>query len=268
MSRSQFFRTCVVAPICVFALAVNCGGIALAQNPANPSFSGTTDENTLLHIFPGTYRVGGPGATLNFSVFNFPAPSGSTSRMSFDGFTAIGEEDAIENMQLNTGSLVNLPAGSSSPMSLTLATINPSPPGGQSSVLFTLRFKSVDLPGQPNTTELAIAAYATVLRRGDYDSDGDVDNTDYGIWRSTVGTTGTNLAADGNQNNVIDAADYAIWRNDFTGPFGAGGGDESVRSIAAFAAPEPSSAAMLVLAGALAAHGRVRKRRPPHVHGA
>jgi glucose/arabinose dehydrogenase len=48
---------------------------------------------------------------------------------------------------------------------------------------------------------------------GDYDQDGDVDADDYTVWRSTFGSTGTGLAADGNHNSVVDEADYVLWRN-------------------------------------------------------
>jgi hypothetical protein len=48
---------------------------------------------------------------------------------------------------------------------------------------------------------------------GDYDGNGAVEQSDYGDWKSTFGSTllaGT--AADGNNNGIIDAADYVVWR--------------------------------------------------------
>ncbi len=53
---------------------------------------------------------------------------------------------------------------------------------------------------------------------GDYNSDGDVDEADYDVWRATFGHTprGGPLPADGNGNSVVDAADYVLWRKNFS----------------------------------------------------
>lgn len=53
---------------------------------------------------------------------------------------------------------------------------------------------------------------ATAHIPGDYDYDGDVDNADYNIWRSTVGLASITAPADGSGNGVVDAADYVVWR--------------------------------------------------------
>lgn len=47
---------------------------------------------------------------------------------------------------------------------------------------------------------------------GDYDIDGDVDQDDYSVWKSSFGSN-LLLAADGNGNGKVDLADYTIWRN-------------------------------------------------------
>jgi glucose/arabinose dehydrogenase len=60
---------------------------------------------------------------------------------------------------------------------------------------------------------------------GDYNLDGRVNETDYALWRSAVGTSGANLAADGNGNGVVDAADYVIWRKYNGTSVGSGAGD-------------------------------------------
>ena len=53
---------------------------------------------------------------------------------------------------------------------------------------------------------------------GDYDSDGEVDEADYEVWRATFGHTprGGPLPADGNGNSVVDAADYVLWRKNLS----------------------------------------------------
>jgi hypothetical protein len=48
---------------------------------------------------------------------------------------------------------------------------------------------------------------------GDYNLDGLINQDDYGLWRSTFGQVGANLAADGNRDGIVDAADYAVWRS-------------------------------------------------------
>jgi hypothetical protein len=50
----------------------------------------------------------------------------------------------------------------------------------------------------------------TPARPGDYNTDGDVDEEDFALWRSTFGSTV--LSADGNRDGRVDAADYVIWR--------------------------------------------------------
>jgi hypothetical protein len=66
---------------------------------------------------------------------------------------------------------------------------------------------------------------------GDYDIDGDVDQSDYAVWRSTVGSN-LLLAADGNRNGVVDAADFVIWRKNLNSGAGAGSSAEQPVAIA------------------------------------
>ena len=51
------------------------------------------------------------------------------------------------------------------------------------------------------------------LLPGDYNADGNVDNADYAVWRTTFGASTGSPPADGNGNGVVDAADYVVWRN-------------------------------------------------------
>ncbi len=74
---------------------------------------------------------------------------------------------------------------------------------------------------------------------GDYNLDDIVDDADYGIWKSTYGST-ADLRADGNKNGIIDIADYTIWRNGKS----SGGGSAALASIEP---PEAESAAIAPL---------------------
>jgi glucose/arabinose dehydrogenase len=91
---------------------------------------------------------------------------------------------------------------------------------------------------------------------GDYDQDGDVDNTDYTVWRSTFGTSTGSLAADGNHNGVVDAADYLIWRKNLGASVHAGAG------TVVSAVPEPTSIVCALEFAAITVIATVRWRRP------
>jgi hypothetical protein len=83
----------------------------------------------------------------------------------------------------------------------------------------------VDPAACPNCVALA----------GDFDANGQVDQQDYNLWKSSFGTA--HAGADGNQDGIVNAADYTIWR-DALGAAGAG-------SLAPFnAIPEPASTAL------------------------
>jgi hypothetical protein len=69
---------------------------------------------------------------------------------------------------------------------------------------------------------------------GDYDTDGDVDEDDYGKWQETFGSSLP--GADGNGNGVVDAADYVVWRKYVSPP-----------QMNGEAAPEPRPELLLVI---------------------
>lgn len=86
------------------------------------------------------------------------------------------------------------------------------------------------------------ALSALPFNPADYNRDQVVDAQDYTVWRNNFGKTiSPSTGADGNGDGVIDSADYVIWRKSF-----AAGGGSRAASI-----PEPSSAALLLIARAL-----------------
>jgi cyclophilin family peptidyl-prolyl cis-trans isomerase len=95
---------------------------------------------------------------------------------------------------------------------------------------------------------------------GDYDFNGTVNQADYTVWRSTLGST-TNAAADGNGNGKVDAADYVLWRKTLGQSGGPGAGSGS--GLDSFGIPEPSSAALILLGSTMLTfyRGRFSARR-------
>jgi cytochrome c peroxidase len=94
---------------------------------------------------------------------------------------------------------------------------------------------------------------------GDYNGDGVVDSADYVVWRKNFGDT-TSLIADGNNDHHVDNLDYDVWRHNLGKTWqnltpGSGAG------IAGSAVPEPSAAALAMLATFLTLARRRRGRR-------
>ncbi|MCA9240325.1 MAG: autotransporter-associated beta strand repeat-containing protein, partial [Planctomycetales bacterium] len=93
---------------------------------------------------------------------------------------------------------------------------------------------------QGDLPELLIRISDTLA--GDYNADGRVDAADYTVWRDTLGTTGVNLPADSDGNEVVGQEDYLTWRGNY--------GRELPVAVPVVSAPVPNS--MLLLMAALA----------------
>jgi len=250
---------------CRFASSIAAAALLLSSallraqtQPADPSFLSTIDSNFLgpPQTQFGTFRQGNPGATLNFNVYNLPATTGTTSAMSLVQFPPVSIGDSA-TISLQTNNIVGLqPVGVSgtpnAPMQLNVSTTQ----AGNFQVSYQLEFSSDSLPTALHQS-IAIAAYATVLRHGDFNADGKVDAGDYAIWRKTAGQSVTPFTrADDNGDGQVGIADYNAWRAAFTGTFGSGNSDLS----GPIGVPEPSVAMLALLAASWMALARTRNR--------
>jgi hypothetical protein len=102
--------------------------------------------------------------------------------------------------------------------------------------------------------------FVTPVLPGDYDFDGDVDEADYGTWRSTFGSQVTHgTKADGNGDGVVNGADYVVWRKNL----GLNGiptdliGEDNLASV-----PESSTRALSAICLSLLFFSRCRTVRP------
>jgi hypothetical protein len=77
---------------------------------------------------------------------------------------------------------------------------------------------------------------------GDYNKNGTVDAADYLVWRSSYGSAGSNLPADGFPDGFIDEYDYDVWRERFGRTSGSGSG-----MSASSAVPEPGAFTLVAI---------------------
>jgi hypothetical protein len=124
-------------------------------------------------------------------------------------------------------------------------------PGRGTSVPFLAAFNHA-LPTE-DFQKGALAINAAARLPGDYDGDDDSDGNDFAIWQRTLTST-TQLAADGNRDNVINSGDLKVWLANFGRIVG------SPASAAATSAPEPST---LAIAAVSALIGGVARRAKP-----
>jgi len=89
---------------------------------------------------------------------------------------------------------------------------------GPDGLYFTALYNDDAKSQSPADIALAIGPGAKVYRiryvnslAGDYNIDGTVDDLDYAVWRSTIGSSYL-LAADGNGDGAVNTADYVVWR--------------------------------------------------------
>lgn len=105
------------------------------------------------------------------------------------------------------------------------------------------------LPGY-GTADVVFQFGATPLSlAGDYNGNGLVDAADYSVWRDALTAASTSLLNDPTPGTV-DESDFAYWRDHYGEVLGAGAGVAGSAS-ASSAVPEPTSALLATVAGAL-----------------
>jgi hypothetical protein len=102
---------------------------------------------------------------------------------------------------------------------------------------------SVDGNGNLNGVEYFLLQL--VVTPGDYNRDGHVNDSDYTLWLTTLGTS--DPRADGNSNGVVDAGDYIVWRKN-KGASAGGAYLLSSLEFSATAVPEPAALALALFA--------------------
>lgn len=83
---------------------------------------------------------------------------------------------------------------------------------------------------------------------GDYDYNGKVDGADFLEWQRGIGTTGAELEADGNEDNVVDSADLTIWQEEYGSTLSLNGNSGTDNADASSPVLEPISSASWISA--------------------
>ena len=88
-------------------------------------------------------------------------------------------------------------------------------------------------------TPTSVVLFVDNTYEADFDRDGDVDGADLAVWKSAYGL---NNYADANSDGISDGADFLVWQRQY------GSGSAVMATSMAMAIPEPSTAALLLIA--------------------
>jgi hypothetical protein len=225
--------------------------VVVSANSANPT-SGTI--HALLDL-TGSYATNPPNVqSLNVAFELVGHPAGITfgapqdpvdNRLIPSGVVFAGATDLPHTIRFAKDTGVATPAFDGALMVSVPFTVS----AGLAAGTYPVRFITGNELGSSNAVPLPLTLVDGSIAvlpsggfpAGDYNRNGVVDAADYGMWRNSLGQTGTGLAADGNANNVIDAADYSIWKSNF--------GRSTFASGSIAGTPEPST--WILLGGAI-----------------
>lgn len=225
---------------------VTAGNFFRVQAAAGAGIAGSTSANTLTTTGAAPITAQDP---INY------APAGTYDfEFSYIGATRMFEASITDGTNTFFRTPITLPATFN--VSDTLdsfgflqfgETVDAPPPEPAFSLTYTFSVSNIDYTGDTDVP-------GGDPDSADFDGDDDVDGNDFLIFQRGLGMSSPAFEdGDANRNGTIDGADLQIFRDQFlTGP---------PSSVAVGAVPEPSSAALLVLAS-MAAACRVRMRRP------
>jgi sugar lactone lactonase YvrE len=108
--------------------------------------------------------------------------------------------------------------------------------------------------GDPNAGFSEATGLLTIFDAADFDTDGDVDDNDLGVWESAYGVNGE---ADADFDGDSDGDDFLIWQRQYTG-------DLSPLASPATAVPEPASGLLALAFVCMTGCGRVLVIRIQH----
>jgi hypothetical protein len=249
------------------------GNLRLVSNNASIAAGATFSGPGAIIVPSGSHLVTAPGASINVLLDN-------EGTIRPGGFDTIGSATIKDYQQTDTGQLfveltgtlinqydrfsvtdiaqldgyLNIDIDGAFVPALGNVFNIISAPGGVSGT-----FDNIDVSGMPAGLTFHVNYFPTSVQlqvvtanffSADFDHDGDVDSTDYDIWRHAYNL---NQLGDANGDNLSDARDYVLWRKQFGSHSGAGAGLEGA------SVPEPGAALLLLVAGACVSVRRGRR---------
>jgi len=209
------------------------------------SFNGATQVTSLMYDF-GSVGLGTSDPTFNFDLFNLESTVGYTAALDFDSLGTAGDTGVLTaDLAAAAGSL-SLDGGTSQGFTVTFDTAS----AGSFSATYTLMVSDEDLPGEL-TDSLTLTVMGQIIGDpllGDYNGNNMIDPADYSVWRDAVTAGSTDLLNDPTPG-VVDDTDFDYWRAHFGDTAGSGSGAAAGLSSSVAGVPEPTSLAMLLLAG-------------------
>jgi hypothetical protein len=220
-------RLCIAFATIIYVTVVSSSPVQ-AINPANWQVEISTSGEDVFWTSPTSLTTGLPEYDWSFEITKLTA-----------NVAIFGDQDVLGLLEDTSGSGTQIGL----PVVLLDEVINEEVTGSTANIRIDVDAAGVGhasgtnielgrLLGLPiRRIDLEAAVSILGIPSGDYDRDGDVDEADYVVWRSTAGST-TELNADGNGNEVVDAADYVTWRKNQ-------GTDTKSTAASATTVPEP-----------------------------